>query len=257
MIGYDKGFDRLWNLAIREKEEEIRNIHRQNGRILQLSNTEKAVRYINIRDKTKRYDKTFRIPTFPEHFFLASSGTHSPIFHFLSEYFDGKTPAQIKGTLYPLIDQAKRSFWNFSKKKKRNYYSKEQKAEGVALMMEKINKKIGIMKAIAEIAEQTGIHARTLRNWFYKYKSKAIALVIERKKELESFDKAIAEVAEKTGFSVDDLTRLFYQEHHEETIALVIEKKKEMGVEKAFAEVAKQTKISVSTLRRWFDELFH
>ena len=127
-IDYDEEFDRLWNLAIREKEEEIRTIHHQNGRILQLSNTENVVRYIKIRDKTKRYDKTFRIPTFPEHFFLASLHVDLPIFHFLSEYFDGKTPAQIKGTLYPLIDQAKRSFWNFSKKKKRNSHSKEEKA---------------------------------------------------------------------------------------------------------------------------------
>ncbi len=127
-IDYDEEFDRLWNLAIREKEEEIRTIHRQNGRILQLSNTENVVRYIKIRDKTKRYDKTFRIPTFPEHFFLASLHVDLPIFHFLSEYFDGKTPAQIKGTLYPLIDQAKQSFWNFSKKKKRNSHSKEEKA---------------------------------------------------------------------------------------------------------------------------------
>ena len=36
---------------------------------------------------------------------------------------------RLKGnTLYPLIDQAKRSFWNFSKKKKRNSHSKEEKA---------------------------------------------------------------------------------------------------------------------------------
>ncbi len=266
-IDYDEEFDRLWNLAIREKEEEIRNIHRQNGRILQLSNTENAVRYIKIRDKTKRYDKTFRIPTFPEHFFLASLHVDLPIFHFLSEYFDGKTPAQIKGTLYPLIDQAKRSFWNFSKKKKRNSYSKEQKAEGVALLIEKINKGIGITQAVVEIAEKIGIHASTLNNLFYEYKTEVIDLVINREQEIES-EKAIAEVAEQKNIDPEILQdwidkykepskhtekNIYTKKRKAETIDLMMEKiNKGIRITQAIAEVAEQTKIPTSTLHNWF-----
>ena len=44
MIGYDEGFDRLWNLAIYEREEEIRSMRRQDGRILELNNTEDMIR---------------------------------------------------------------------------------------------------------------------------------------------------------------------------------------------------------------------
>ena len=370
IIDYDEKVDHLWHLAIREKEEEIRyinrqrtiqmreeeeirNIHRQ--RTIQMREEEDAIRYINIRDKTKRYDKSFWISTFPEHFFLASLNIDLPIFYFLSEYFDGKTPAQIKDTLYKLIDQARRSFWNFSKKKKRNSYSKEEKAQSIALvikrkketggsfrqaiaevakqikipasslrdwifkykaevidlvinreqeigtekaiaevakeknidleilqdwveykknkpkpskrnfyskkrkaealdlMIEKINKKIGIEKAFAEVAEQTKIHIDTLKLRFGEYKRVAIHLVIEKKKEME-IEKAIAKVAKQTGFSVDNLTHWFYHKYKKEVIDLIIKKKKEMGgsFRQAIAELAKQTKIPAPTVERWF-----
>ncbi len=281
-IDYDEEFDRLWNLAIREKEEEIRNIHRQNGRILQLSNTEDAVRYINIRDKTKRYDKTFRIPTFPEHFFLASLNVDSSPFHFLSEYFNGKTPAQIKDILFPLIDQARRAFWNFSKKKKHNSYTKEEKAQAIALVIKR-EKEIGVLKkAVAEIAVLKKIPFNTLNTLVRKYKKEhklsksqktyseaekeeAIRLVIEREKEIGLL-KTIVEVAEEKNIPHRTLGNWItaYRKKHKlsklptyseaektEAINLVIERSKEIGVEKTIVEVAEKKNISHGTLNDW------
>ena len=229
-INYDKEVDRLWNLAIREKEEEIR--------------------YINSKNKKSRYNKTFRIYTFPEHFFLASLSVDSSLSHFLLEYFNGKTPAQIKDTLYPLIDQARRFHWSFSKKKRRNSYSKEEKEVVIHLVIER-EKEIEVTKAIAEVSEQTGIPVGNLTRWYYKYKREAIALVIKKKKEMGLL-KAIAKVSKQTGISAGTLTRWFYYGNHEDAIALVIERAKEVEVIKAIAEVSEQIKIPASTLEFWY-----
>ena len=209
IIDYDQRIDRLWNLAIREKEKEIRYTNNKN----------KSNR------RNTRYNETFWNLTFPEHFFLAALSVDLPLLHFLSsEHFNSKTLVQIKDTFYHLIDQAKQSYWNFSKKR-HNSYSEKEKTEAVDLVIKR-GEKIGITKAIAEVAEQKSIFFNSLSRWVYKYKK-------------------------EHNLPLSKGPKTYSKEEKTEAIDLAIKRGKEIGVTRALVEVAEQKNMPFSTLNRW------
>ncbi len=138
---YDESAIAFFERAVQEKEEEIRYMRNNSG------------------------NKTFFIPTFPEHFFLAAFSVDTGMSHFLSELLN-KPPIKIKEDLFHKIEQARQTLLSISK---RSYYlqSQEEK-EIITLKLETLfadhPEGLTFKQIKAKIPEFANISDETIRN---------------------------------------------------------------------------------------------
>ena len=100
---YDESAIAFFERAVQEKEEEIRYMRNNSG------------------------NKTFFIPIFPEHFFLAAFSVDTGMSYFLSELLN-KPPIKIKEDLFHKIEQARQTLLSISK---RNHYLQSQEEKEI------------------------------------------------------------------------------------------------------------------------------